>query len=162
MARSHLADKGERSYKSVIFEVLPQAIEEERSATGRLDVRGLFYACRRLYLSHPERPLSREARYAASKKEPEHIIEYSYFGQNLLPEYERDHGEIDGLVRDSRGHLLQAHLPPLGDSGMEVGTESVAAFEPPYYYYDKVLFVEKHGIALDLMAQGLGEKYDPA
>ncbi len=59
---------GEHTYKGLLFEVLPEAIAAERSTSGRIDLRGLFYACRRLYLSHPERPRGREARYAASKK----------------------------------------------------------------------------------------------
>ena|GEM_PF-3320030 len=150
---------GGYTYKGLLFEIMPEAIAAERSASGRIDLRGLFYACRRLYLSHPERPRGREARYAASKKSPEHILEYSYFGNDIVPDYEKEYGEIEGLVLEARGHLHEAHAI---DDAHEVGTEFVARFEPPDYYYDKVLYVEKHGIAQDLVDQGLGQRHDMA
>jgi hypothetical protein len=159
---TNLADGKERSYKSILFEILPQAVQEERSQTGRLDARGLFYACRRLYLYHPERPYKLEARLSAQKKNPEHTLEYAYFNGTILPEYEREYGEIDGLTRDARGHLHQAHLDEIGSAGTEVGTEFVRDFEPPDYYYDKILYVEKHGIALGLIDQRLGQRHDLA
>jgi hypothetical protein len=149
----------ERTYKSVLFEVLPEAISAERSVSGRIDVRGLFYACRRLYLSHPERPRSLEARLAASKKS-DHILEYSYFNNDVVPDYEDEYGEIAGLVRDVRGHLHEAHTAD--DEAREIGTEFVAEFVPPDYYYDKVLYVEKHGIAQGLVDQRIGQRYDMA
>ncbi len=152
---------GEHTYKGLLFEVLPEAIAAERSVSGRIDLRGLFYACRRLYLSHPERPRGREERLAASKKNPEHILEYDYFGNKIIPGYEAKHGEIEGLIREPRGHLLEAHTVD-EDEPREVGTEFVAEFEPPDYYYDKVLYVEKHGIAQGLVDQHLGKKYDMA
>src|SRR5215212_3042031 len=105
----HLGNgQAERTYKSILFEVMPEAVTAERSSAGRLDVRGLFYACRRLYLAHPERPRDLEARLAAKKKS-EHILEYHYFNTQVVPDYEREHGEIDGLVRDARGHIHEAH-----------------------------------------------------
>ncbi len=139
--------------------MLPEAVAAERSTSGRIDLRGLFYACRRLYLSHPERPRGREAHYAASKKHPEHILEYGYFSNDIVPAYEAERGKIEGLVLEPRGHLHEAHAI---DDAHEVGTEFVAEFEPPDYYYDKVLYVEKHGIAQDLVDQGLGQRHDMA
>jgi hypothetical protein len=140
---------------------MPEAIASERSVSGRIDQRGLFYACRRLYLSHPERPYDREARFAASKKNPEHILEYDYFCNKIIPAYEEEHGEIAGLLRDPRGHLHEAHTAD-EEAPQEIGTEFVQEFVPPDYYYDKVLYVEKHGIAQGLVDQRLGQKYDMA
>lgn len=149
----------ERTYKSVLFEVLPEAIDAERSVSGRIDVRGLFYACRRLYLGHPDRPRGLEKRLAATKKNPEHILEYDYFGNRIVPYYEAEYGETEGLIRDPRGHLHEAHT---ADEPQEIGTEFVREYVPPDYYYDKVLYVEKHGIAEGLVDQRLGQKYDMA
>ena len=157
---SQLRDASERSYKSIVFEVLPEAISSERSVTGRLDLRGLFYAARRLYLAHPERPFGLEARMAAKKKNPENIIDYSYFGNRIVPEYEQVHGDIPGLIREARGHLHEAHTD--NAEGQAIGTVFVEGFEPPEYFYDKVLYVEKHGVAQGLVDQHLGEKYDMA
>ncbi len=151
---------GERPYKSIVFEVLPAAIESERAASGRVDQRGLFYACRRLYLAHPERPLKREAYYAARKNNPEHILEYGYFKNNVLDAYENEVGEIEGLTRAGRSHLKQVHT--LSSAWKEIDTEFVSSFEPPEYFYDKVLFVEKHGVAKDIAEAGLGDLYDMA
>jgi hypothetical protein len=151
---------GERTYKGLLFEVMPAAIAAERSVSGRIDLRGLFYACRRLYLSHPERPRGLEKRLASSKKNSKHILEYSYFGNQIIPEYERQYGEIVGLTRDVRGHLHEAHT--VDDDAREIGTEFVSGFDPPDYYYDKVLYVEKHGIAQGLVDEGLGKHYDMA
>jgi len=156
---SQVGDSKERTYKSVLFEVLPEAIEAERSPTGRLDARGLFYACRRLYLNHADRPRGREARYASQKKNPEYILDYDYFNNKVLPGYEREYGEIPGLVRSSRGHLYAPHV---ANDTEELATEFVADFLPPDYYYDKVLYVEKHGIAQGLVDLGLGRRYDMA
>jgi hypothetical protein len=156
-------DHKERTYKSVLFEIMPEAIAAERSASGRIDLRGLFYACRRLYLAHPERPRGREARLASSKKNPEHILEYGYFGNRIIPDYEAERDEIEGLLREPRGHLHEAHtMDDTHEIGTEFVAEFVAEFEPPDYYYDKVLFVEKHGIAEGLVDQRLGRKYDMA
>ena len=156
---SQVGNTPERTYKSILFEVLPEAIEAERAVSGRIDMRGLFYACRRLYLNHAERPHGREEHYAAKKKSPEHILEYDYFNNQIIPAYEREYGEIEGLVRDARGHLHEAHT---GEDAREIGTEFITEFETPDYYYDKVLYVEKHGIALGLVDQGLGQRYDMA
>jgi hypothetical protein len=149
-----------RTYKSLLFEILPAAIEAERSPMGTIDTRGLFYACRRIYLGHPERPYAREAYYAARKgTSAEEALTYFYFSQKLIPEYEVVHGEIDGLTSEPRSHLHEAHTD---HDEHEIGTVFVEGFKPPDYYYDKVIFVEKHGIALGLLEQSLGRKYDAA
>jgi hypothetical protein len=149
-----------RTYKSLLFEILPAAIEAERSPMGTIDTRGLFYACRRIYLGHPERPYAREAYYAARKgTSAEEALTYFYFSQKLIPEYEEVHGEIDGLTSEPRSHLHEAHTDL---EEHEIGTQFVKGFEPPNHYYDKCIFVEKHGIALGLLEQSLGQKYDAA
>jgi hypothetical protein len=159
-----LADKpSERSQKSIVFEVLPAAIGEERSGSlsGLLDKRGLFYAVRRKYLTHPERPREAEKERAESKKNPEHILDYEYFCHKLLPKYERQFGEIEGLTTKAVGKLYSPHVD---DEDLEqmIGTAFVEGFVPPEYYYDKVLYCEKDGISRQLRDSGIGERYDMA
>jgi hypothetical protein len=157
----------ERTYKSIVFEVLPDAIEQERSPSGLIDSRGLFYAVRRLYNAHPERPFEKERKKAEKGQgEP---LDYAYFNGEMLHHYEDRYGEIEGLTREPRGHLFEAHTIDSGqahtiDSGQaqEIGTVFAGHYEPPNYYYDKVLFCEKHGFAQVLVDEGLGERYDMA
>jgi hypothetical protein len=148
----------ERSQKSIVFEVLEEAVEAERSGSGRLDGRGLFYAIRRLYLNHPDRPFALEARLAQVKKHPEHVLEMGNVDK-ILVAYQQEHGKIEDLEREARGHYYPAHDE---DGSAEIGTEFADGFEPPEYFFDKALYVEKHGIALGLIDEGLGERYDMA
>ena len=149
-----------RTYKSIIYEVMPEAIEAERAPSGRLDVRGLFYACRRLYLNHPERPLEREAYYAERKGGPENPLEFHYFKNRITVEYQQDVEEIEGLDRKAMSDVYQSHTADA--AWHKIATAFVEDFEPPEYYYDKVLFVEKRGVAEDLAEAGLGEAWDLA
>jgi hypothetical protein len=149
-----------RTYKSIMYEVMPQAIEAERAASGRVDVRGLFYACRRLYLNHPERPRAREAHFAARKKGPENPLEFHYFKNQITVDYQRDVEEIEGLDRKALSDIYQSHT--IDDDWHKIATTFVEDFEAPDYYYDKVLFVEKRGVAEDLAEAGLGESWDLA
>jgi hypothetical protein len=149
-----------RSYKSIVYEVMPQAIEAERAPSGRLDVRGLYYAVRRLYLKHPERPRLREANLAARKKDAENPLEFHYFKNRLTVHYQEDVAEIEGLDRKAMSDIYQSHT--IADDWQKIATPFVEDFEPPDYYYDKVLFVEKRGVAEDLAEAGLGEAWDLA
>jgi hypothetical protein len=149
----------ERTFKSIVFEVLPDAIDEERSPSGKIDSRGLFYAVRRLYNAHPERPFEKERKKAQrGQGEP---LAYGYFNGEMLHHFEDRHGEIEGLSREPRGHLFEAHTEDDG-TPQEIGTAFAAEFEPPPYYYDTVLFCEKHGFAQVLVDEGLGQRYDMA
>src|SRR5215203_347968 len=155
---SYLGDNLGRTYKSIMYEVMPAAIEAERAPSGRLDVRGLFYSCRRLYLNHPERPRAREAYYAARKKGPENPLEFHYFKNKVTVEYQQDVGEIEGLDRKAMSDIYQSHT--IDDDWNKIATAFVEDFEAPEYYYDKVLFVEKRGVAEDLAEARFGEAWD--
>src|SRR5215218_3481514 len=149
----------ERTYKSIVFEVLPDAVEQERSPSGLIDSRGLFYAVRRLYNAHPERPFEKERKKAErGQGEP---LDYGYFNGEMLHHFEARFGEIEGLTREPRGHLFEAHTSGAG-LAQEIGTVFAGHYEPPDYYFDKVLFCEKHGFAQVLVGEGLGSKYDMA
>jgi hypothetical protein len=116
----------ERTYKSIVFEVLPDAIEQERSPSGLIDSRGLFYAVRRLYNAHPERPFEKERKKAEKGQgEP---LDYGYFNGEMLHHFEARYGEIEGLTREPRGHLFEAHT-----NGPRLGKERERRAATPYW-----------------------------
>jgi DNA topoisomerase VI subunit A len=128
--------------KEIVFEVLPRAIA--RAGTN-FSARDLYYATRPLVYAHGE--------WEADKQ-----LDYGYFSQGLLTEYQEQNGLINGLWREPRG---QMHEPHTGRS-VRLGTREVAAYEFPEYSFDKVLYVEKQGEWPKLQAACLAERYDMA
>src|SRR5215211_4371417 len=128
--------------KDIVFEVLPQAIT---NAGANFNARDLYYATRALAYNHSEWEIGK-------------VLDYTYFSQGLLTEYQEVRGLIAGLWRDPRGHL---HEPHTGNS-VALGTREIAAYEFPEYTFDKILYVEKEGELPKLQAAKLGERYDMA
>ena len=128
--------------KDIVFEVLPQAI---RNAGTTFNRRDLYYATRPLAYNHSEWEIGK-------------TLDYSYFSQGLLTEYQEEHGVIAGMWTDPRGHL---HEPHTGNS-VALGTREIAAYQFPEYTFDKILYVEKEGELPKLQAAKLGERYDMA
>jgi hypothetical protein len=130
------------SQKEIVFAVLPQAIA---NAGDNFSARDLYYATR---------PLA----YAHGEWEDDKTLNYRYFSQALLTEYQENYGYIPGLWRDARGHL---HEPHTGNV-LALGTREVGAYEFPEYTFDKILYVEKEGELSKLQAAKLAERYDMA
>ena len=130
------------SQKDIVFEILPRAIANAGTNFSRRD---LYYAARPLCYDH-------------SEWETGKTLEYSYFSQQLLTEYQEENGLIAGMWTDPRGHL---HEPHTGKS-VALGTREVASYEFPEYTFDKILYVEKEGEWPKLKAAKLGERYDMA
>jgi hypothetical protein len=130
------------SQKEIVFSVLGRAI---RNAGAFFSARDLYYATRPLAYSHYE--------WDGDKR-----LEYKYFSQTLLTEYQELHGPIAGLWRDPRGNL---HEPHTGGT-VAIGTREIAAYEFPEYSFDKILYVEKEGEWPKLQAARLAERYDMA
>jgi hypothetical protein len=130
------------SQKEIVFRVLRQAIQ---NAGSHFSARDLYYAVR---------PLA----YAQSDWENGKRLEYPYFSQTLLTEYQEKRGAVAGLWRDPRGHL---HEPHTGKS-IGLGTVEVANYEFPEHTFDKILYVEKEGEWPKLQAAQLAERYDMA
>jgi hypothetical protein len=150
-----------RTYKSILFEVLPEAIEAERAPSGRLDVRGVFYACRRLYGNHPERPRAREEYFAQKKGRTEDPVSFHYFKNQILRDYQEEFGRIEGLDRKAMSDIYQSHT--IYDAEWKkIATAFVENFVPPPHYFDKVVFVEKRGVAEDLAETRFRERWDTA
>jgi hypothetical protein len=142
LRRTYYASEPKVSQKQIVFEVLPQAIA---NAGANFSARDLYYATR---------PLC----YAHNKWEDGRKLDYGYFSQTLLTDYQDERGLIDGLWRDPRGHL---HEPHTGKS-VALGTREIAAYEFPEYVFDKILYVEKEGELSKLKAARLAERYDMA
>jgi GNAT superfamily N-acetyltransferase len=128
--------------KDIVFEVLPRAI---RNAGTTFNRRDLYYATRPLAYNHFEWEIGK-------------TLDYSYFSQGLLTEYQEERGVIAGMWTDPRGHL---HEPHTGNS-VALGTREIAAYQFPEYTFDKILYVEKEGELPKLQAAKLGERYDMA
>jgi hypothetical protein len=137
------------SQKAVVFRVLQQAIT---NAGANFSHRDLFYATRPLAYAHTD--------WNADKE-----LDYTYFSQQLLTEYQERHAPIAGLWTDPRGHLHEPHFPPCPACGAKrgstpLGTREVARYKFPEHAFDKILYVEKEGEWPKLQAARLAERYD--
>lgn len=140
--RTYYASEPKVSQKEIVFSIMPRAIH---NAGANFSARDLYYAARPLV-------------YADVEWEYGKRLEYGYFSQTLLTEYQEQRGAIAGLWRDPRGNL---HEPHTGKS-VALGTREVLAYEFPEYTFDKILYVEKEGEWPKLQAARLAERYDMA
>lgn len=140
--RYYYAPEPKVSQKEIVFSVLGRAI---RNAGAYFSARVLYYATRPLAYTHRE-------------WEEEKRLEYKYFSQTLLTEYQEMRGPIQGLWRDPRGNFHEPHT----GSTVAIGTREIAAYEFPEYAFDKILYVEKEGEWPKLQAARLAERYDMA
>jgi hypothetical protein len=128
--------------KEAVFAVLPDAW---RHATGdgqyRVSARFLYYPVRKLIQEWTAKPL-----------------DYDYFSQTLLIEYQRQGGVLRGLYYDPRGVLYEPHT----GTAVPLGTQEVEAYVFPSWLYDKILYVEKKGVWPILQTAQLAERYDMA
>ena len=108
-------------FRQAVFAELPKAIDH---ATGggkfRVSARTLFYAIRPLI----------------QKYDIEGELEYGYFSQTLLTEYQRSHGKIRELYYDPRGMMREPH----SDRMIMLGTLEVEGYEFPSWLYNKILY----------------------
>ncbi|HTY27699.1 MAG TPA: hypothetical protein VMD51_06065, partial [Mycobacterium sp.] len=81
-----------------------------------------------------------------------------YFTQTLLPEYERTIAPLPGVYYEPRGQLHHPH----DDTVIPLGTREVESYHPPPWQFDKVLYIEKTGLAAQLAPYQLGQRYDLA
>lgn len=107
-------------------------------------------------------------------------LDASYFTQTLLPDYRKNHPELDwDVAYDDRGHLTEPH----SDKRIGLGTLSVREYnrqsqdleikglmehremvraEGPEMAYGAFLFIEKEGFMSLLSQMGVAERYDLA
>lgn len=126
------------SIKAAVFNVLPEAKQLAGPTCG---ARTLYYQVRKLIQQFTDKELGGK-----------------YFSQELLPEYERTVAPLPGVYYKARGEL---HHPHDGQA-IKLGTREVEAYTVPPWQFDKVVYVEKEGLAEQLAPYRLGERYDMA
>ena len=124
--------------KEAVFEVMPEAKE---AAGHTVAVRTLYYKVRPLVQEYTDKEL-----------------DYDYFSQTLLPEYQREHGPLQGLYYEARGEMHHPH----DDTVTPLGTREVEAYELPPWQFDKILYVEKMGLQAQLAPYRLSQENDMA
>jgi len=77
----------------------------------------------------------------------------------IITAYEDDEGEIPGMIREDRGSLYQPHV---GGPEMPIGTLTVETYKRPEWTFNKVVFIEKHGLFEVLKDNLWPEKHDCA
>jgi hypothetical protein len=87
-----------------------------------------------------------------------HGVEVPLLAQHLLPDYQRNIAELDGLYYEPRGEL---HHPHTGEV-LRLGTREVEAYALPEWEFDKILYIEKSGLQAQLAAYQIGQRYDMA
>jgi hypothetical protein len=124
--------------KEAVFEVLPEA---KHRAGDTVAVRTLYYKVRPLIQDYTDDEL-----------------DYAYFSQTLLPEYQRTVAELPGVYYEARGALHHPHDGRV----IPLGTREVDNYIPPDWQFDKVLYIEKEGLEAQLAPYQLGQRYDMA
>jgi hypothetical protein len=132
--------------KEAVFAVIPEAVRQQHGGTSLpFSAHSLFYKIRPLFL----------------QLLPGETLTASYCEQTLIPEYEREHGQIEGMYREPRGELHHPH-DPAGERTVPLGTREVQAYVPPEWTFDKILVIEKAGLWPVLEAARLADRYDMA
>ncbi len=130
--------QNEWTIKDAVFEVM---LEAKEAAGHTVAARTLYYKVRPLVQQYTDKPL-----------------DYQYFSQTLLPDYEREFAPLPGLYYEARGELHHPH----DDTVTPLGTREVEEYELPPWQFDKILYVEKTGLQAQLAPYQLGQKYDMA
>ena len=129
------------SLKDTVGACLGQAIQDA-SGGGRFlfPIRNLFYSVRPLV-----------------QKYTRDELRYDYFTK-LIDEVEAKRGEIPGMFRDARGHLVEPHT----GKSLPLGTREVDSYDMPPWLYSRVLFVEKEGLLPLFQEAKIAERFDMA
>jgi hypothetical protein len=115
----------ERPLKSIVFELLPELVEQLRGKDRwGYSHRHLYYVIRKRAQQFTDKPLN------------------SATFESITKAYEEEHGDLPGCYREARGFLIEPHT----GNQIQLGTKQVAHYVPPLHLYDKILFVEKRAI----------------
>jgi hypothetical protein len=80
---------------------------------------------------------------------------YNYFC-SVLTDYENESGEIEKLIRDTRGVYVEPH----GGELTQMGTVTVAAYVRPAWSYSNILFLEKEDLVSALRQSRFLDRWD--
>ncbi len=130
--------------KGLVFQyILASYVEHSDNEQIPLSVRDLFYALRPVV--NPLLPVNQE-------------LNFGYFANTLVPEYQKRHRHLPALFYKPRGVLIEPHT----GNEIPLGTREVEDYEFPLLVYDKILYIEKAGFYESLKAVQLSERYDIA
>ena len=85
-------------------------------------------------------------------------LDYAYFSQTILPDYQRNVKALPLVEYEPRGILYEPH----GGDEVRLGTRSVADYDFPDYVYNKILYIEKNGRVGILRAAKTDARHDMA
>jgi DNA topoisomerase VI subunit B len=144
-ARARQAEQAERAQRwrlvDAVFAVMLEAVAHASgNGASPYSQRFLYYPVRKFIQRYTNEELTQ-----------------NYFAQ-LLTEYQREHGPLQGLYYDPRGVLYEPHT----GRSIPIGTREVESYVFPAWLYDKILYVEKKGVWPIFKAAHLAEHYDMA
>jgi hypothetical protein len=128
------------SLRDAVFHEMRTGIEQA-SGRGKLrefPKRNLYYSVRKLIQTHTSIALT-----------------YTYF-ENLLQDWEANHGPVRGKYCDPRGYFVEPHTGNV----IPLGTREVENYTIPPWRYDKILYVEKKGFHELFRMARIAERYD--
>jgi hypothetical protein len=132
-------EKPERIFqRSAIFQVLPEAIQRSGEGGYQFSERSLYYRVRLLVKE-------------IIQAEPT----YNYF-KSVITDYENENGDIEKMIRDTRGVYVEPH----GGELTQMGTVTVAAYCRPPWSYSNILFLEKEDLLSALRQSGFLDRWD--
>src|SRR5512135_3361233 len=85
-------------------------------------------------------------------------LDWRYFSQTLVTDYEEEHGEEPLAYRDPRGTFYEPH----GGQEFPLGTLQVEKYRRSSWRFNKLLYLEKEGFFEALKADGWPERHDCA
>ena len=130
--------------KEAFLAVLGNAVKRSRDGTDG----------QRYYFS--QRSLFYRVRELMKEILPDEELQYPYFTNTLITDYESEYGDIDHMVRDPRGVFTEPH----GGDVVSMGTASVDAYSRSWWKYSNVLFVEKQDLVTILRQVGFDDRWD--
>jgi hypothetical protein len=77
---------------------------------------------------------------------------------NIITDYENEHGEISGMYHEPRGSLYHPHR----HETITLGTLMVEDYERPVWTFSRLVYIEKEGFAEALKDSGWPERHDCA
>jgi hypothetical protein len=84
-------------------------------------------------------------------------LKTSNFNQ-IITDYEDEHGEIPGMYREPRGSIYHPHRRET----IALGTLTVETYERPIWTFNKLVYIEKEGFSEALKEVGWPERHDCA
>jgi hypothetical protein len=135
--KAHRPNAGSgKTQKDVVLDNLDDAIAAQGGM--RFNERQLFYVLREVV-----------------KEETGQELKINNF-ENIITDYEAEHGEIPLMFREPRGSIYHPHI----GQTITLGTLMVENYERPEWRFNKVLYIEKEGFSEALKDVQWPERHD--